>query len=85
MIITEDYFLDAKKELEKYSNLLSILKLEVFCFCFVFMLVGLKKISYQFQNIFEIYSCEKKKNITLWVQIKINHILYMFIVYKSLL
>lgn len=61
MIITEDYFLDAKKELEKYSNLLSILKLEVFCFCFVFMLVGLKKISYQFQNIFEIYSCEKKK------------------------
>lgn len=34
MIITEDYFLDAKKELEKYSNLLSILNLEDFI-CFV--------------------------------------------------
>lgn len=34
MIITEDYFLDAKKELEKYSNLLSILNLEDFLFCF---------------------------------------------------
>lgn len=32
MIITEDYFLDAKKELEKYSNLLSILNLGIFCF-----------------------------------------------------
>lgn len=52
MIITEDYFLDAKKELEKYSNLLSILNLEDFLFCFVFMLVGLKIISYQFPNIF---------------------------------
>lgn len=57
MIITEDYFLDAKKELEKYSNLLSILNLGIFCF--VFMLVGLKMISYQLQNIFEIYSCKK--------------------------
>lgn len=34
MIITEDYFLDAKKELEKYSNLLSILNLEDILFCF---------------------------------------------------
>lgn len=34
MIITEDYFLDAKKELEKYSNLVSILNLEDFLFCF---------------------------------------------------
>lgn len=61
MIITEDYFLDAKKELEKYSNLLSILNLEDFLFCFVFMLVGLKKTSYQFPNIFwNIISCDEK-------------------------
>lgn len=59
MIITEDYFLDAKKELEKYSNLLSILNLEDFLFCFY--VSGFEN-NINFQIYFEIlYSCDEKE------------------------
>lgn len=62
MIITEDYFLDAKKELEKYSNLLSILNLEDFLFCFYVSGFENNKYLINFKIYFEIlYSCDEKE------------------------
>lgn len=62
MIIIEDYFFDVKKELEKYLNLLLILNLEDFLFCFY--VSGFENnILLIFKYILKYYIFVMKKNI----------------------